>query len=234
MAVLYVRVSSEDQDLDGQERECREYAKTRGLEVIGVYREKVTGTGKVERTEFNRLWDAVRSSARTWVHLIVWCLDRWSREERLSLAFAGLEELERLGIRFHSVREPFLNTEAPGIGREMLRAILPIVASFESRRRSERVKLALGEIKAGRRKTREGRPVGRPVRVTLEKLRAIEPLARARVQWGEIAERVGLPKETCRKAFYELRTGRLRVENTGTGETLVRTSAARGSGEGKP
>jgi DNA invertase Pin-like site-specific DNA recombinase len=230
----YLRVSTGDQDLTGREREVRQYAAAHGLELTGIYREKVPGTGKVERAEYNRLWDAARSKARTWVHLIVWSLDRFSREEKLSRAFASLEELENLGIQFHSVKEPFLNTDVPGMGREILRALVPVVASYESRHRSERVRVAMDEIASGRRVTRSGRPVGRPAQVTLEKIRAIEPLARTRVHWGEIAERVGLPKETCRKAFYEWRTGRRRVENTDSGERLVRVPRAPEGEEGKP
>ena len=40
---LYLRVSSEEQDLTGQERDLRAEAARRGWAVVAVYAEKVTG-----------------------------------------------------------------------------------------------------------------------------------------------------------------------------------------------
>ena len=60
-AALYLRVSTEDQDLAGQERDLRTECALRGWEVVAVYAEKVTGTGRVERKEHERLLaDAAR------------------------------------------------------------------------------------------------------------------------------------------------------------------------------
>jgi DNA invertase Pin-like site-specific DNA recombinase len=217
-AAIYARVSTEDQDLSGQEREVRDYAAVHGLDVVAAYREKVSATGQVERREYARLWEDARSPDRTWNHLVVWSLDRWSREEKLSRAFAALEELENRGIKFHSVKEPFLDTDAPGIGRDILRALLPIVASFESRRRSERVRLALGEIKQGRRKTRSGRPLGRPVKITFEKAKLASRYRGDGLPWNQVAVRVGLTAETCRRAVWLLKTGRMGVQNPARSE----------------
>jgi len=44
---LYLRVSTEDQDLAGQERDLRTEAERRGWTVAAAYSEKVSGTGKV-------------------------------------------------------------------------------------------------------------------------------------------------------------------------------------------
>lgn len=49
---MYLRVSSEEQDLQGQRRELREYAERWGWLVSGEYAEKVSGTGKVQRAEY--------------------------------------------------------------------------------------------------------------------------------------------------------------------------------------
>jgi DNA invertase Pin-like site-specific DNA recombinase len=201
-AALYLRVSTEDQDLAGQERDLRTESSRRGWAVGAVYSEKVSGTGKVERKAYERLLVDARKADRPWDHLLVWALDRWSREERFSRAVTSIEELEALGVRFHSLREPMLDSSedgAPNMGRDLLRAILPVIASFESRRRSERVRVAMREIRQGSRKTRSGRPPGRPVRATPEKIRAVLRARASGLKWTEVARSVGLPAGTCRK-----------------------------------
>ncbi|MGD0250875.1 MAG: recombinase family protein [Thermoplasmata archaeon] len=209
---LYLRVSTEDQDLAGQERDLRVEAGRQGWTVSTAYAEKVSGTGKVERKEYERLLLDARKPDRPWNHLLVWSLDRWSREERFSRAVATIEELEGVGVRFHSLREPMLDSSEDGtanMGRDLLRAILPVIASFESRRKSERVRVAMREIKEGRRATRSGRPPGRPRRVTPEKAKAILALKAQGFSYRVMAQRVGLPRGTCANVVSKARRGLL-------------------------
>ena len=217
-AALYLRVSTEDQSLEGQERELREGAARRGWAVVAAYKEKVSGTGKVERREYERLLADAHLADRPWTHLLVWSLDRWSREERFSRAMASIEDLEAAGVKFHSLREPTLDSSedgTPNMGRDLLRAILPVIASFESRRRSERVRLAMAELRAGRRNTRSGNPVGRPRRVTPELATRVIELRKSGLKWREIAVQVRLPAGTCAAVASRSRTsaghGRSRV-----------------------
>ncbi len=215
---LYARVSTADQDLGGQLRELEQEVARRGWTVSARFVEKVSATGKVERKEYERLLKEARLSSRPWHHLLVWSLDRWSREERFSRAVRTIEELEEAGVLFHSLREPMLDSSedgSPNMGRELLRAILPVIAAFESRRRSERVRVAMKEIKEGRRRTRSGRPPGRPRRVTEAHAIKAEALRREGLAWALVAQRVGLPKETCRRAVYERRKSRGAVGNSG-------------------
>jgi DNA invertase Pin-like site-specific DNA recombinase len=168
--------------------------------VVGVYSEKVSATGKVERKEYERLLADARKADRLWNRLLVWSLDRWSREERFSRAIASIEELEALGVRFHSLREPMLDSSedgTPNMGRDLLRAVLPVISTFESRRKSERVRVAMREIREGRRATRSGKPPGRPRRVTPEKVARVLQLRQQGLKWREVATRVGLPAGTC-------------------------------------
>ena len=135
-------------------------------------------------------------------------MERFSREERFTRAIENIWRLEQAGVHFHSMKEPAIDTPADGkedIGRAILRAILPIIASFESRRRQERVRVAMGEISSGRRATRSGRPVGRPRRITPEKVETARKLRDSGLSWREVAGRVGLPAETCRKAVREMK-----------------------------
>ena len=202
-AALYVRVSSADQDLAGQERELVREAERRGWTVVEVYSEKVPATGKVSRTEYDRLMREAARPSRPWRHLLVWSLDRFSRAETFTQATQAILDLEKLAVRFHSLKESTLDTPEdgrPNLGRDVLLALLPVIASFESKRRSERVRLAMREIKEGRRRTRSGRPPGRPRRLTPEKVRAILVYRAEGHPWAVVAQKVGLPSGTCRYA----------------------------------
>jgi DNA invertase Pin-like site-specific DNA recombinase len=204
---IYARVSTEDQDLAGQERELRQEAERRGWSVVETYREKISGTGKVERAEYERLLRDAAASNRRWSHLIVWALDRFSREATFTRATQAVLDLERRGVEFHSLKEPTLDTPEdgrPNLGRDVLLALLPVIASFESKRRSERVRVALREIREGRRSTRSGRPPGRPRRVTPELLERICELREARhLPWSQVAQALHVPAGSCRKWFSD-------------------------------
>lgn len=220
-AAIYCRVSTLDQDLAGQEREVREEVARRGGTVVVAFTEKVSGTGKVERLAYERLLLEARKPGRPWNHLFVWSLDRFSREETFTKATQVILDLERLGVRFHSIKEPMLDTPEdgrPNLGRDVLLALLPVIAAFESKRRAERVRLAMKEIKEGRRKTRSGRPPGRPRRVTEEHALKAEQCRQQGLSWADVAQRVGLPKETCRRAVYDRKKRLGAVENSDRGQ----------------
>ena len=211
---LYVRVSTGGQDLEGQERDLQAYATSRGWEITATYREKLTANGTVERPVYERLLRDASDPERVWGHVLVWSLDRWSRSIRFTDAVRSMEDVEALGVKFHSYREPMIDTSedgSPNMGRDLLRAILPVIAKFESIRREERVRVAMRELKEGRRRTRSGKPVGRPWRVTQEKADQILRLRTQGLTWKAIAQRVGLPAGTCSSVGSRDRAGALRV-----------------------
>jgi DNA invertase Pin-like site-specific DNA recombinase len=199
---LYLRVSTEDQDLAGQERDLLSEAERRGWEVVAIYDEKVSATGRVERAEYDQLLRDLKRPDRGWTILFVWALDRWSREERFDRAVGAILDLEKAGLSFQSLKEPYLSTPPAddanaAFARNLLLGVTTSVAAFESRRKSERVRVAMREIREGRRPTRSGRPPGRPRRVTPEKAARIMELRGLKLKWREIAGRVGLPAGTC-------------------------------------
>jgi DNA invertase Pin-like site-specific DNA recombinase len=226
---LYLRVSTEEQDLAGQERDLCTYAAAKGWLVVASYSEKVTATGTAERRQKDLLLSAARSPTRKWDHVLVWSIDRWSRDPSFVQAVGSIEELEKRGVSFHSFREPMLDTatdERSGFARDILRGILSTVAKFEARHRAERTRLAMREIKEGRRPTRSGRPNGRPRKVTPELAERALRLHREGRTWREVSPLVGLPPATCRDAAFRFRTAGRPVENpplpervSGSGET---------------
>jgi DNA invertase Pin-like site-specific DNA recombinase len=205
-------VSTEEQDLAGQRRELETEASRRGWAVVAIYEEKVSGTGKVERSEYDRLLKEARATDRPWTHLLVWSLDRFSREATFTKATQAVLDLEAVGVRFHSLKEGTLDTPddgKPNLGRDVLLALLPVIAAFESKRRSERVRVAMAELKAGRRRTRSGKPPGRPVRATPEKVEAILRWKAQGLSYRLIAQKVGLPRGTCANVASRVRRGLL-------------------------
>ncbi len=204
---LYLRVSTREQSIDGQERELREEAARRGWVVAAVFREKASASGTVPRTEYDRLMSEAKPAARQWSHLMVWSLDRFSRETFTKAAQSVLD-LERLGIRFHSLKEPVVDTPEDGVpafGRDAMLALLPVIASFESRRRSERVRLALAEIKAGRRKARG--KLGPAFKVDLRSIRRAEAMRKQGKTWNDVARSLGIKCETIRSATFKAKHG---------------------------
>jgi DNA invertase Pin-like site-specific DNA recombinase len=205
---LYLRVSTEDQDLAGQERELRTYAASRGWAVTATYAEKVSASGRVERAAFEELRSAalkLEAPLRPFDRVLVWSLDRWSREPSFVRAIGSIEELERLGVSWHSFREPTLDSSEDGsanLARDILRGILPTIAAFEARRRSERTSVAMRELREGRRKTRSGNPVGRPRRLEEATIRRVVAGRKAGEPYSRLAQQVGLPIGTCRYAFW--------------------------------
>lgn len=225
---IYARVSTEDQDLAGQERDLMLEAERRGWPVVETYREKISGTGKVERAEYERLLSDAAAPNRRWSHLLVWALDRFSREATFTRATQAVLDLERLGVAFHSLKEPTLDTPDdgnPNLGRDVLLALLPVIASFESKRRSERVRVAMREIRAGRRQTRTGRPPGRPRRVTPELLGRIQELREVKgLPWAQVAQTLHVPAGSCRKWFSD------RVRENGGEKKPPRAASPSGAG----
>lgn len=209
-AALYLRVSTEDQDLAGQRRELEAEVARRGWTIGAVYEEKVSGTGKVVRTEYERLLRDAQKPDRPWTHRLVWSLDRFSREATFTKATQTILDLETAGVKFHSLREPTLDTPddgKPNLGRDVLLALLPVISAFESKRRSERVRVAMAELKARHRKTRSGKPPGRPVRATPDKVAAILRWKAQGLSYRLIAQKVGLPRGTCANVASRVRRG---------------------------
>ncbi len=154
-AALWLRVSTTQQDASNQEPELLALAVARGLEVVKTYRlegESAYSGSTGYRAQLAAVMTDAR--ARRFDVLLVWALDRLSREGPLAV-LQLVDRLGRLGVQVVSAREPW--TEAPGELRELLLAIAGWVARQESVRRSERTVAGMARAKAA------GAQIGRPV-----------------------------------------------------------------------
>lgn len=150
-AVIYSRVSTEDQHTENQVDQLRSWGEIRGFYIVEVYQEKESAWLNSHQKEFNRLvTDAQR---RRFDLVLVWALDRLSREGALSI-LKIINRLQYWGVHVLSYQEPW--TEAPGELGELLYALTGWVARMESQRRSERTKAGI------ERRRREGKQIGRP------------------------------------------------------------------------
>ena len=148
---IYARVSTNNQDADNQILQLTSWAKSRGWEIAGIFKESESAWKSGHQRELSNLMDDARK--RLFEAVIVWALDRLSREGPLAILIL-VNRLKLSGVRVISYQESW--TEAPGELGELLYALAGWVARMESKRRSERTKAGLSRALA------EGKKLGRP------------------------------------------------------------------------
>ena len=79
-AVIYARYSSDSQreaSIEGQLRDCKDYAEHNGIAIVGTYIDRAYSAKTDDRPEFQRM---VQDSARKiFDAVLVWKLDRFAR-----------------------------------------------------------------------------------------------------------------------------------------------------------
>jgi DNA invertase Pin-like site-specific DNA recombinase len=184
---LYARVSTSNgqQDPEMQLRELREYAKHRGLIIIGEYVDRMSGS-KDSRPALNQLM--TDASRRKFDTVLVWKLDRFGRSLRHLVN--AIAELEALGVAFISFRDN-LDLSTPS-GRLMFH-VVSAMAEFERALIQERVKAGLRNAKA------KGKRLGRP-RADVD-LSQVEALRASGASWREIAGKLGIGLGTVHRSL---------------------------------
>ena len=150
--IIYSRVSTGEQDTTNQTVVLSDWAKRRGFKVAGIYQEEESAWKAGHQRELVRLLND--ASKRRFDAVLVWALDRLSREGPLAI-LTLVNRLKICGVKVLSYQETW--TEAPGELAELLYALTGWVARMESQRRSERTKAGLARVKA------QGKCLGRPL-----------------------------------------------------------------------
>jgi DNA invertase Pin-like site-specific DNA recombinase len=148
---IYGRVSTGEQDAENQIMVLTTWAGQRGYEVVRVYQEDESAWKSGHQRELAHLLDD--ASKRRFDAVLVWALDRLSREGALAI-LTLVNRLKICGVKVLSYQESW--TEAPGELGELMYALTGWVARMESQRRSERTKAGLARVKA------QGKRLGRP------------------------------------------------------------------------
>jgi DNA invertase Pin-like site-specific DNA recombinase len=143
---IYARVSTADQHPETRLFDLRQMAKRRGYEIVHEYTDTISGA-KSKRPGLDQLLADARRHRFDIV--LVAAFDRVARSVRHFLEV--LDELNRLGIEFVSLRE---NTDTGG---PLGRAMVVIVGAIAELERS----LIVERVKAGMRRAKlEGRQIG--------------------------------------------------------------------------
>jgi DNA invertase Pin-like site-specific DNA recombinase len=186
---VYCRVSTDRQTNDNQLNQLREFAAKQGWEVADEFVDVVTGSGKLKRTQFDRM--LMSASQRQFDTLVFWALDRLSREGIVK-TLGYLEQLRGWGVGWRSYTQPFLDT-----GNEMVNGIvLSVLAAVAKQERitvSERTKAGL------QRAVRSGKTLGRRA-VLVDVLRA-RRMQREGLGLRPIAKKLGCSVNTLAKAL---------------------------------
>jgi DNA invertase Pin-like site-specific DNA recombinase len=192
---LYIRVSTKDKGQDPQNQllQLQALADTKGWKVSQVYEDRESAAAGKNREAYNRLFADAAKPGRKWDLLLFWSLDRFSREG-VYATLHGLKELDRLGVRFLSLQEQYLDTLGPF--REAVMAILAAVAALERNRISERVKAGIARCKL------QGKTFGRrPLTIDTKQLAKMKKKG---YSLAMMANSLGVSRSTVLKRLRQL------------------------------
>lgn len=136
--VIYARVSTKEQHEKNQLPECKAYAEKLGLTEYDIIQEKVSAFKNPDRKSLAKLMN--------YDHVIVWSYDRLHRNRKRFVEL--IKYFQSQGKKIHCVRESWIEKihEAPSPWNEIIGnlaiEIVGFMAEEESRKRSDRVKIA--------------------------------------------------------------------------------------------
>ncbi len=135
-AVIYARFSSDrqrEESIEGQVRECTEYAKQNGYTVVETYIDRALSASKETEKRLDFLRMVRDSGKRLFDVVLVWKLDRFARNRYDSAHYKAI--LKKNGVRVVSATEHI--TEGPeGI---ILESMLEGMAEYYSAELSEKI-----------------------------------------------------------------------------------------------
>lgn len=133
-AVIYARYSSDSQreeSIEGQLRECKEYAERNGITVLSTYIDRACPRKPDNRPDFQRM---IKDSAKGLFDIVlVWKLDRFARNRYDSAHYKAI--LKKNGVKVVSAKEAIAE-DSTGI---LLESLLEGYAEFYSVELSEKI-----------------------------------------------------------------------------------------------
>ena len=217
-AVIYLRVSTDEQTEESQLEPCKNYCKEKGWEVIKIYRDHGKSAYKEDkyRPEFMKMLEDAKK--RDFQHIVVFAMDRFSRQppvrvlemvRELSVLY-GVQVNAVTGGEWRNAIEAINQLARAGTGgymSEVLRQLASMLetimigalaeqARYESRKIGERVRASIKFQKA-KKENKVGRP---PLEIDVNK---IVELREGGMSYRKIGQQLGIPKSTVEKYYKE-------------------------------
>ena len=189
MIIGYARVSTQDQNLETQERAIKEYAEKLS-ERFEIYKEKESG-GKADRPELQNALRHVREGDK----FIVYKLDRLARSSKQLFEIA--DELKEKNVEFISIKDNLDTTTSTG---KAMFGMLSVFAEFERDIIIERTQAGLESAR------RRGKIGGRPS-IDEKTKKRIKILFDEGESATDIAKEYGIGRSTVYKIINELKGG---------------------------
>jgi DNA invertase Pin-like site-specific DNA recombinase len=187
----YVRVSSKAQDYDTQQSAIERVAAARGDSITTWYSERKSAkeTPGADREALQQL----RADARAGLirRLYVFRLDRFTRSG-IRDTLDVVQELQRHGVEIVSITDGF---DLNGPAAEVVLAVLAWAAKMELLARNERIAAARDRM------ADEGRPWGRPPRMTADQVARARAMQVEGRTVREIAVALKFPRSTVGRAL---------------------------------
>ena len=153
-AVLYLRVSKQDQNIENQRSELERVANARGWRIVGTFKDEgISGAfGREVRAQYNAMLK--QGMQAKYDVVMAWDVSRLSRS--LSDLVSTLDDLHACGIDLYLHQQAVDTTTLAG---KAMFQMCGVFAEFEKGMLSERVKAGLNRAKA------EGKVLGRPIKI---------------------------------------------------------------------
>ena len=195
-AVIYLRVSTKEQDPELQLKECMTLATSRGYAdpiIITEHGSAFRDRGR-NRPEYQRIKEMAHRGEVNAV--IVWGMDRWVRD--MDALLSDIQYFKSLNVKVHSVKDEWVESiNLPGVMGEWIQrtiiGLIGMLAQWESERKRDRVNMAFANYK--------GDSWGRPAfKRNREKYQEVIDLHTQGLSQRKIAKKTGIPRTTVQDA----------------------------------
>jgi len=146
---IYVRISTQGQEVDNQLIQLRDYCQKSGYEIFKEYIDIISGKEN-SRPNYDLMFQ--ESHKKLFDLVLFWDLSRFSRAGTL-FTLQKLKELENLNIDWESYQEPYF--KSVGQFKDVVLSIMSTIAKIEREKISERTIAGL------QRARKKGKPIGK-------------------------------------------------------------------------
>lgn len=188
---VYLRVSTASQTVENQEKQLKQFAKSRGWEIVRIYKDEGWSGDSKSRPAFTEMIDAAHK--REFDTILVFQLSRFGRS--MSEVIKNITELKSSGVAVYSYSENLSTAEDSPYGKIVL-AVLCALGEIELDLIRERVRLGVQRAQSN------GVKFGRPHK-GFDLGKALE-MKKQGLSMRKIAKALDVSHMTLRRRFEEI------------------------------